>query len=630
LQWQWGKGANFSCDTDDTGSCSMQGLLGGSTSITVTPAGGGFPVTTPQVTLTTDPTDLAVQLIYGATFSGVVTDSSGDPVSGTSIGLSSNAGEVQVTTGSDGSFSVSVPPGDYELNLDDPSFGDGGELTAGSTSNISVSGDTVDDITLPETAQLDVSVTDADDNPVPGAQVGAGRGWLLVDSTQQLQWQWGKGANFSCDTDDTGSCSMQGLLGGSTSIVTSLPSVFPETTTVTLASNPTDLSVQFTYFAAVPSAGPVSGDVLIASPAGSALTGVSNKQVSAGTLPPGVSVLTGDLGYTVTGVTPDATTDVTLRLPPGSDPSGVYILEGTKYVSASKIASISGSKITLRLTDGAHDVIVEKVIPVHVELQGYYLAGRNGDVVASGGVPSLSGFSTPSSDPVSGIATTPDGRGWFAVTVDGLVHTAGDAVFRGDLLHPARGGEAVHVSDIVALVATADGAGYWLLGADGEVYPFGDATFHGDLLHLPGGKQVHVSDVVGMVAAPSGSGYLLIGADGGVFALGAVHFYGSLPGIGVKVDDIRGILPAPGETGYVLVGADGGAFVFGHGAPYKGSLPGEGIKVSDIVGLALTPDGEGYWMAGADGLVYPFGDATRFGAPAGLAKALPIAAIGGT
>lgn len=98
----------------------------------------------------------------------------------------------------------------------------------------------------------------------------------------------------------------------------------------------------------------------------------------------------------------------------------------------------------------------------------------------------------------------------------------------------------------------------------------------------------------------------------------------------MKVDDIRGILSAPGETGYILVGSDGGVFVFGHGAPFKGSLPGEHIHVHNIVGLVLTPDGQGYWMAGANGVVYPFGDGKHFESPAGLARALPIAAIGGT
>ncbi|HEV2362266.1 MAG TPA: hypothetical protein VGS21_11230, partial [Acidimicrobiales bacterium] len=112
-------------------------------------------------------------------------------------------------------------------------------------------------------------------------------------------------------------------------------------------------------------------------------------------------------------------------------------------------------------------------------------------------------------------------------------------------------------------------------------------------------------------------------------AFGATHFYGSLPGEHIVVHDIRGILPAPAGTGYILVGADGGAFNFGHGAPFKGSLPGEGIHVTDIVGICLTPTGQGYWMAGANGVVYQFGDATKFPAPAGLSRALPIAAIGG-
>jgi hypothetical protein len=302
---------------------------------------------------------------------------------------------------------------------------------------------------------------------------------------------------------------------------------------------------------------------------------------------------------------------------------------GTAYLSG-QAAGPGRFALTFSAVNGVGPAAVQHFELVVLARQGYYLAGRNGAVLPSGAVPALGGFATPSSDPVTGIATSPDGRGYFAVTTDGLVHTAGDAVYRGDLLHPQKGGRIVHVSDVVSIVVTADGAGYWLLAADGEVYPFGDASFQGDLLHIPGGTQVHVTNIVGMVASPTGRGYLLIGSDGGVFAFGQVHFYGSLPGIGVKVNDIRGILPAPSYTGYVLVGSDGGAFVFGTGAPYKGSLPGEHIHVSDVVGIAITPDGQGYWMAGSNGSVYPFGDATRFSAPIGLAKALPIAAIGGT
>jgi hypothetical protein len=233
--------------------------------------------------------------------------------------------------------------------------------------------------------------------------------------------------------------------------------------------------------------------------------------------------------------------------------------------------------------------------------QGYLLSGQSGQVLSEGDAPAFPSVQTPASR-VVGIEATTSGKGYFAVTADGAVATAGDAAFHGDLgtLSPP-----VKVSDIVAIAPTTDDRGYWLIGADGGEFAFGDAKYHGS---LPG-LDIHVDDVIGMVAAPSGAGYLIVGADGGVFAFGATHFYGSLPGIGVHVTDIRGILPAAAGTGYILVGADGGAFSFGHGAPYHGSLPGEDIPVSDIVGIALTSDDEGYWMAGADGHTYAFGDA---------------------
>ena len=262
--------------------------------------------------------------------------------------------------------------------------------------------------------------------------------------------------------------------------------------------------------------------------------------------------------------------------------------------------------------------------PVLVELEdGYWLAARGGTVFGLGSAASLGGIRTTSSDPVVGIAGSPDGKGYFVATADGDVTAFGDVSSHGDLnsKHIAR-------SDVVAIVTTQDAKGYWLIGADGEVYSFGDATFYGDLLHLQ--KPVHVTNVVGMVPSLGDRGYFLLGSDGGVFAFGSTHFYGSLPGIGVKVDNIRGILPSATGKGYVLVGSDGGAFVFGSGVRFFGSLPGRHIKVDDIVGLALTPDDGGYYMAAAStGAVYGFGDGKVFASPRGLGSNLPIAAIAG-
>lgn len=252
---------------------------------------------------------------------------------------------------------------------------------------------------------------------------------------------------------------------------------------------------------------------------------------------------------------------------------------------------------------------------------GYWLATASGNVYAAGQAPNLGGTEVPISTPVTGIASTADGRGYWLVTSDGTVHNFGDAVDHGTL--PDVG---VHVNDIVAIAPTGDGRGYWLIGRDGGEFAFGDAKYHGS---LPG-VGVHVKDIVGMVATSNGGGYWLVGADGGVFAFGNASFVGSLPGIGVKVSDIRAMIPSPTRHGYVLVGSDGGAFVFGSGVHYYGSLPGEGIHVKNIVGLALTYGAHGYWFAGSGGVAYAFGDGQSFPEPSGLSGHLPVVAIAGT
>jgi hypothetical protein len=252
---------------------------------------------------------------------------------------------------------------------------------------------------------------------------------------------------------------------------------------------------------------------------------------------------------------------------------------------------------------------------------GYWLSSASGGVFGAGNAKPYGSLSvSASSNPVVGIASTPDGGGYWEVTRNGSVARFGDAGNYNDLpgLH-------VSVNDIVAIAPTSDGKGYWLVGADGGEFAFGDAEFHGS---IPG-LHIHVDDIAGMVATPNGHGYILVGRDGGVFVFGG-NFYGSLPGLHVRVDDIVGILPTGAETGYVLVGADGGAFVFGKGSGFYGSLPGRKMTVSDIVGIALTPDQKGYWMAGSNGTVYNFGDASYFGTPSGATSRLPISAIAGT
>jgi hypothetical protein len=291
------------------------------------------------------------------------------------------------------------------------------------------------------------------------------------------------------------------------------------------------------------------------------------------------------------------------------------------YTVAAPSDDYQGVACAVAIIDPSNDVCDHFLLSVPGTGGGYRLSAANGSVFAAGNAVEYGSLETTAAvDPVVGIGSTPDGKGYWEVTRDGGVARFGDAGNYNDLpgLH-------VKVDDIVAIAPTSDGKGYWLIGADGGEFAFGDAGYHGS---LPG-LHIHVDDVVGMVATPNGKGYILVGKDGGVFVFGG-QYHGSLPGLHIHVSNIVGIIPTGAETGYVLVGSDGGSFVFGSGSGYYGSLPGRDVHVSDIVGIALSPDQHGYWMAGANASVYNFGDASFFGTPQDATSNQPITAIAAT
>jgi hypothetical protein len=155
----------------------------------------------------------------------------------------------------------------------------------------------------------------------------------------------------------------------------------------------------------------------------------------------------------------------------------------------------------------------------------------------------------------------------------------------------------------VGMASTPDGGGYWLVQGSGGVDSFGDAHLYGS---LPGLGVVPAAPITGMVATSDGRGYWLVGADGGVFSFGDAVFHGSLPAMGVRPSDpIVGITATDDDGGYWLAGADGGLFAFGD-APYcravglpaagpallSGTLMGNDVTVS----IAGYPDSDGYAM----------------------------------
>ncbi|MDA8271369.1 MAG: hypothetical protein M0Z39_08180, partial [Actinomycetota bacterium] len=78
---------------------------------------------------------------------------------------------------------------------------------------------------------------------------------------------------------------------------------------------------------------------------------------------------------------------------------------------------------------------------------------------------------------------------------------------------------------IVGMASTPDGRGYWLVGATGEVLCYGDAVDYGSAASAP-----LYAPIVGMASTPDGRGYWLVGADGGIFTFGDATFYGSMGG----------------------------------------------------------------------------------------------------
>jgi len=244
---------------------------------------------------------------------------------------------------------------------------------------------------------------------------------------------------------------------------------------------------------------------------------------------------------------------------------------------------------------------------------GHAESGTRGPnaVTAFGSATSVPGTSVPGTSlgilnaPVVGMASTPDGLGYWVVASDGGIFAYGNATFEGST-------GAVHVNaPIVGVAATSDGGGYWLVAADGGIFAFGDATFLGSM----GGQPLN-QPIVGMAATQSGRGYWLVAADGGIFSYGDATFMGSMVGTPLN-QPVVAMAATPTGRGYWMTASDGGIFAFGD-ASFEGSLGATPLD-KPVVGLAASPTGRGYWLVAADGGVFAYGDAPFEGSDGGTA-----------
>jgi hypothetical protein len=206
------------------------------------------------------------------------------------------------------------------------------------------------------------------------------------------------------------------------------------------------------------------------------------------------------------------------------------------------------------------------------------------------GQPASSFVGVPREFVPTGVAmvATPDSLGYWVLEAGlsgtGTVYHFGDAGFFGDTTTIAGQRGSAFQGTPVGMATTPDGQGYWLVDSDGGVFAFGDAKFVGSVpamgIHLASGHQV-----VGIAATSDGHGYWLTGADGGVFAFGDARFAGSMAGSRLN-GSVVGIAANQSGPGYWLTASDGGVFTFG-GAPFLGSMGARNLA-SPVVGIAAS------------------------------------------
>jgi uncharacterized protein YejL (UPF0352 family) len=375
-----------SCTTNASGQCSFAAVVG-TVEFTVRPPGGLSVTTQAKVTVegSVDTVKLAAVPVV---LHGVVLDSAGQPVSGAEVFAREDnppGGTATTHTGADGSYSLQLAPGTYLVAVFDTSYP--APLAADAVvRSLVLKEETTENFSMPPVGSVTVNVVDANGAAAQGVVVEDANANSLSNSTGETEE--GTPVEFngyttggqpydtspgSCTTNASGQCSFAAVVG-TVEFTVRPPGGLSVTTQakVTVEGDTDDVALR--NYARVASLGSSVGVVDVASPPETTLSAVSDEQAKEAGLPEGAVAVVGSVSYTVSGLTPGGSVNVTMQLPPGSEPTNVFKLINGSYVDVTSLATISGNTITLHLTDGglgdadglANGVIVDPVVPVHI------------------------------------------------------------------------------------------------------------------------------------------------------------------------------------------------------------------------------------------------------------------------
>src|SRR5581483_8168869 len=169
---------------------------------------------------------------------------------------------------------------------------------------------------------------------------------------------------------------------------------------------------------------------------------------------------------------------------------------------------------------------------------------------------------------------------------DGGIFAFGDAKFYGST------GSIKLNKPITGMAPTPTGNGYWLTASDGGIFAFGDAKFYGST-----GSIKLNTPITGMAPTPTGNGYWLTASDGGIFAFGDAGYFGAAPSRpAVAGRSVVSMVPTATGAGYWQASATGELLAFGDAA----DLGGVSHLSRPIVAMAAVPAGSTVTGAGSN------------------------------